>query len=61
MKLIAYLMAAVALAAGVLAVDVQKQVIISYPSDTPDWVVNEAKEAIIKANGIITHEYNLIK
>ncbi len=61
MKLIAYLAAALTIISGVLAVDVQKQVIISYPSDTPDWVIAEAKEAIIKAGGVITHEYNLIK
>jgi len=61
MKLIAYLAAALTIISGALAVDVQKQVIISYPDDTPDWVIAEAKEAIIKAGGAITHEYNLIK
>jgi len=61
MKLIVYLAAALTIISGSLAVDVQKQVIISYRGDTPDWVIAEAKEAIIKAGGVITHEYNLIK
>ncbi|KAF2129134.1 hypothetical protein P153DRAFT_367406 [Dothidotthia symphoricarpi CBS 119687] len=39
----------------------QKSVIISWPNETPDHVVEEAKEAIRKANGVITHEYNIIK
>ena len=39
----------------------QKAVIISYPTDTPDSIVDQAKDAIVKAGGIITHEYKLIK
>lgn len=39
----------------------QKSIIVSYPKGTPDWVVDQAKQAIISAGGIITHEYNLIK
>jgi hypothetical protein len=39
----------------------QKAVIVSYPDSTPDSIVDQAKEAIIKAGGIITHEYKLIK
>jgi hypothetical protein len=61
MKLLAYLLATLALFSSVLAVDMQKHVIISYPSDTPDWVVQEAKDTIKTAGGFITHEYNLIK
>ncbi|KAF2660194.1 hypothetical protein K491DRAFT_552644, partial [Lophiostoma macrostomum CBS 122681] len=38
-----------------------KAVIISYPSDTPNNVLDEAKDAITKAGGQITHEYNIIK
>ena len=60
MKPITYLVAA--LATGAAAVDVQKQIIISYPDmSTPDWVLNEAKNAILEAGGAIIHEYNLIK
>ncbi|GAB7352937.1 hypothetical protein MBLNU459_g3518t1 [Dothideomycetes sp. NU459] len=48
----------------------QKAVIISYPKDTPDSVVDKAKAAIKEAltqnahaiqGGVITHEYNIIK
>ncbi|GAB7352938.1 hypothetical protein MBLNU459_g3518t2 [Dothideomycetes sp. NU459] len=54
----------------------QKAVIISYPKDTPDSVVDKAKAAIKEATdrfskltqnahaiqgGVITHEYNIIK
>ncbi|MCJ1295733.1 hypothetical protein MMC34_007297 [Xylographa carneopallida] len=39
----------------------KKQVVITYPSDTPDSVLDEAKLAITSAGGIITHEYELIK
>ncbi|KAF1918020.1 hypothetical protein BDU57DRAFT_514556 [Ampelomyces quisqualis] len=39
----------------------QKSVIMSWPKDTPDSVVEAAKQAIIDAKGTITHEYNFIK
>ncbi|CAK7273046.1 hypothetical protein SEPCBS57363_005455 [Sporothrix epigloea] len=50
-----------ALAVSTAAVGVKKQVIVTYESNTPDWVLNEAKDTIRAAGGIITHEYNLIK
>ena len=43
------------------AVQPQKSVIVSYPNDTPDGIVDQAKDAIIAAGGVITHEYKLIK
>lgn len=43
------------------AVQPQKSVIVSYPNDTPDSIVDQAKDAIIAAGGVITHEYKLIK
>jgi len=39
----------------------QKNIIVSYPDETPDSVVQQAKDAIISAGGTITHEYKLIK
>jgi hypothetical protein len=39
----------------------QKAVIVTYPEDTPDHVLNKAMEAIEAAGGMITHEYKLIK
>ncbi|OTB04869.1 hypothetical protein M426DRAFT_148779 [Hypoxylon sp. CI-4A] len=53
--------AALAVASGVSAVDIQKSVIVSFPSDTTDDIVNRAKDDIRKAGGVITHEYQLIK
>jgi Mrp family chromosome partitioning ATPase len=51
-----------ALAAVVLGAQMpQKAVIVSYPNDTPDSVLNQAKDAIKAAGGMITHEYKLIK
>ncbi|KAF7868336.1 hypothetical protein EAF04_004868 [Stromatinia cepivora] len=39
----------------------QKAVIVSYPDNTPDDVVQKAMDAIKAAGGMITHEYILIK
>ncbi|PMD39004.1 hypothetical protein L207DRAFT_490842 [Hyaloscypha variabilis F] len=39
----------------------QKAVIVSYPNDTPDSIIDAAKDAIVAAGGVITHEYKLIK
>ncbi|KAK2801091.1 hypothetical protein FQN50_007900 [Emmonsiellopsis sp. PD_5] len=39
----------------------QKAVVVTYPADTPNSVIDQAKEAIKEAGGTITHEYNLIK
>jgi hypothetical protein len=51
-----------ALAVGVLsALAPQKAVIVTYPEDTPNSVVDKAMEAITEAGGIITHEYKLFK
>jgi hypothetical protein len=61
MKLIAYLLALLTVVSGALAVDVQKAFIVSYPSDTPNKVVDQAKKAVLDAGGVITHEYHLIK
>ncbi|KAF2478753.1 hypothetical protein BDY17DRAFT_328271 [Neohortaea acidophila] len=52
------LLAAFALAQGQAT---QKAVVISYPKDTPQSVIDQAMEAIKKAGGIITHEYSIIK
>ncbi|KAI8943793.1 hypothetical protein NX059_001767 [Plenodomus lindquistii] len=49
------------LAAFAMAVAPHRSVIISWPKDTPDKIIEEAKEAIRKAKGQITHEYNIIK
>lgn len=58
--LFSYLLASL-FALTVLAVAPQKAVLVSYPNDTPDWVMDQAKDTIRKAGGMITHEYQLIK
>jgi hypothetical protein len=61
MRLFAFIIAALTLISGVVAVDIQKSVIITYPAETPDWVLDQAKKAIVDGGGLITHEYQLIK
>ncbi|KAK4228403.1 hypothetical protein QBC38DRAFT_475189 [Podospora fimiseda] len=61
MKVFSFFLAALTFFSGVIAVDIQKSVLISYPADTPDSIVTQAKKAIVEAGGIITHEYTLIK
>lgn len=61
MRLFSFLLTALTLVAGVVAVDIQKSVLITYPPETPDDVVSKAKDAIVDAGGVITHEYTLIK
>ncbi|KAI0376377.1 hypothetical protein F5Y04DRAFT_285934 [Hypomontagnella monticulosa] len=61
MRFFSTVLAALAVAHSASAVDVQKSVIVSFPSETTDDVVNRAKDDIRKAGGIITHEYQLIK
>ncbi|KAI9880473.1 MAG: hypothetical protein M1830_002825 [Pleopsidium flavum] len=48
-------------AVAVLGAAPQKSVVVSYPQDTPDSVLTQAKDAIKAAGGMITHEYQLIK
>lgn len=36
----------------------QKPIIVSYPEDTPQSVVDEAIEALKQAGGVLTHEYS---
>ncbi|KAF2250627.1 hypothetical protein BU26DRAFT_517454 [Trematosphaeria pertusa] len=44
-----------------MAVAPLQPVIISFPKEAPDSLLESAKEAIKKAGGVITHEYNIIK
>ena len=39
----------------------QKSIIVSYDQNTPDSVLDQAKEAIKAAGGMIIHEYGLFK
>jgi hypothetical protein len=49
------------MAAYVMAVAPLQAVIISYPNETPQSVVDSAMEEVRKAGGEITHIYNIIK
>lgn len=61
MRPFGFLIAALTLLSGVIAVDIEKSVIITYPPETPDAVLAQAKKAIVDGGGLITHEYQLIK
>jgi hypothetical protein len=53
--------AALAIAQGSVAVDIQKSFIMTFPHGTADDIVNRAMNDIRNAGGIITHEYKIIK
>jgi hypothetical protein len=61
MKPFAIFVSFLTLFSSVMAVDILKSVLITYPPETPDSVVNKAKAAVVEAGGVITHEYTLIK
>ncbi|KAK1145473.1 hypothetical protein N8T08_004348 [Aspergillus melleus] len=46
---------------GCLPVALAKSIVVTFPKDTPDSVVKDARQAIIDAHGEITHDYQLIK
>ncbi|KAL8865008.1 MAG: hypothetical protein Q9198_009517 [Flavoplaca austrocitrina] len=47
---------------GLVAVaSAQRQVLVTYPNDTPPSVVEQAKSAILATGGKITEEFSLIK
>lgn len=62
MRPFALLTAALAVVPSVLAVDLTKSAIVWFEDpSTPDSVLKQAKDSIIKAGGKITHEYKIIK
>lgn len=48
------------LVALVYAQAVKQQVMITYPEETPNSVMQEAMEVIRAAGGIITHEFSVL-
>lgn len=46
---------------GVNAQDPQRQVLITYPNDASQSDLNEYKNAIEAAGGVVLHEFELIK
>ncbi|KAJ6441712.1 glutathione S-transferase [Purpureocillium lavendulum] len=62
MRLFPQIVAALAILPGSLAVDQKRSAIIWFEDpSTPDSVVNEAKDSIIKGGGKVTHVYTIIK
>ena len=49
------------IALGVNGIAPQRQVLITYPTDTPQSELDSYKEAIAAAGGQILHEFKLIK
>jgi hypothetical protein len=39
----------------------QKSVLMTWSSGTPNHVVDQARDAILAAGGVITHEYRILK
>ncbi|KAK2624349.1 hypothetical protein QTJ16_006299 [Diplocarpon rosae] len=56
------ILSVLALVTTALAVESSSNpVIVLYPDNTPDSVIDEAMSAIRAAGGIITHQYSLIR
>ncbi|KAI4228376.1 MAG: hypothetical protein L6R36_001659 [Xanthoria steineri] len=45
----------------VAAASAERQVVVTYPNDTPPSIIDQAKEAILATGGKITKEFSLIK
>ncbi|KAL8380979.1 hypothetical protein RB595_005329 [Gaeumannomyces hyphopodioides] len=61
MKFSAIFVPALTVLASAAPVEKQKQVIVSYPNETPNSVIDQAKQAIREGGGVITHDFELIK
>ncbi|EAW07989.1 uncharacterized protein ACLA_027110 [Aspergillus clavatus NRRL 1] len=46
-----------ALILGLLPLALAKSILVTYPQNTPESVIREARESIIRSGGKITHEY----
>ena len=62
MKVLPQLAAFLAVLPGAVAVDQKKSAIIYFDNpDTPDSIVDQARQRVTDAGGKITHVYNIIK
>ncbi|KAG7010176.1 hypothetical protein G7Y79_00001g004480 [Physcia stellaris] len=59
LTILSLLLAASAL--GVTSLSPERQVLITYPSDTPASTISEAKSTIESAGGRVLHEFQLLK
>lgn len=61
MKFSAFLVPALTVLASAAPIEKQKQVIVSYPNETPNWVIDQAMQAVRDGGGIVTNQFELIK
>lgn len=61
MKFFSTLVTALAVIPSVLAVDEIKSAIISWDDNAPQSAIDTVKDAILRAGGLITHEYSIIR
>lgn len=61
MRFLTIATAALAAAQGAFAVDIFKNIIMTFPSSTPDNIVSDAMDQIREAGGHVTHVYKIIK
>lgn len=62
MRPISFIAAALAIVPGAFAVDQTKSAIVWFEdANTPDSIIQKAKDDIISAGGKITHTYSIIK
>lgn len=61
MQLISFLLLFLSAVLGVQAVDVQKSFLVYFQPDAPQSAIDEAKQIITDAKGVITHEYTIIR
>ncbi|KAI9898186.1 hypothetical protein N3K66_006546 [Trichothecium roseum] len=62
MRLVSFITAALAIVPGAFAVDQTKSAIVWFDdANTPDSIIQKAKDDIISAGGKITHTYSIIK
>ncbi|KAL4868220.1 hypothetical protein BDV12DRAFT_169958 [Aspergillus spectabilis] len=47
-------------ALGLLPLAIANSILVTYPKNTPDSVIDDAKDSFRKAGGVITHEYSLV-
>ncbi|OJJ06383.1 hypothetical protein ASPVEDRAFT_45780 [Aspergillus versicolor CBS 583.65] len=47
-------------ALGLLPLALANSILVTYPKNTPDSVIDSAKDSVRKAGGTITHEYTLV-
>ncbi|KAL5338786.1 hypothetical protein BJX70DRAFT_365652 [Aspergillus crustosus] len=47
-------------ALGLLPLAIANSILVTYPKNTPNSVIENAKDSFRKAGGVVTHEYSLV-